>query len=132
MQPVSQLDRSSLASPTRQREREAIFAQVVALSGASEHPIDEFERGAVAALYWLLEGGPGPITGELSEPPTTRTLVHELAAAEALIYGPPSDRADYAYGVEHALMWAQFATCSTPAAQIAAQRGRGPAQPPAS
>jgi hypothetical protein len=41
--------------------------------------------------------------------------VRELAAAEAVIYGTTTQRTDFARGVEHALMWAQFVTCSTPA-----------------
>ena len=53
----------------------------------------EFERGALAALQWLLEGGPGPLTGEVGARPTaTRAIVQELAAAEALIYGASSER----------------------------------------
>jgi hypothetical protein len=44
-----------------------------------------------------------------------RVIVRELAAAEAVIYGPTTDRIAFARGVEHALMWAQFVTCSTPA-----------------
>jgi hypothetical protein len=67
-------------------------------------------------LRWLLAGGPGPVTGDGDRCSTeARTIVRELAAAEAVIYGPRSARVDYARGVEHALMWAQFATCCTPA-----------------
>jgi hypothetical protein len=68
----------------------------------------EFERGASAALRWLPEGGPGPVTEEVGDgrPTAARAIVQELAAAEALIYGPRSKRASYARGVEHALMWA--------------------------
>ena len=98
------------------RDREVIAAQVVALRGGAAGPAGEFERGALAALSWLLEGGPGPVTGEVAgRPGTARAIVRELAAAEALIYGATTDRSDFARGVEHALMWAQFVTCSTPA-----------------
>lgn len=75
----------------------------------------EFERGALAALQWLQEGGPGPVTDEVGGRPTAaRVIVHELAAAEALIYGASSERTGYAQGVEHALMWAQYATAAPP------------------
>jgi hypothetical protein len=94
------------------RDRESIAAQIAALRGDAA----EFERGALAALCWLLEGGPGPATNELrGRPGTARAIVQELAAAEALIYGATTDRTDFARGVEHALMWAQFVTCSGPA-----------------
>ena len=36
------------------------------------------------------------------------------AAAEAAIYGRPPTQRDYARGVEHALMWAQYATAAPP------------------
>lgn len=98
------------------RDREVIAAQLVALRGDAARPAGEFERGASAALNWLLESGPGPVTGEVAgRPGTARSIVRELAAAEALIYGATTDRIDFARGVEHALMWAQFVTCSTPA-----------------
>jgi hypothetical protein len=97
------------------RDREVIAAQVVALRGGAAEPPGEFECGALAALCWLLDGGPGPVTGEVGgRAGTTRAIVRELAAAEAVIYGATTDRTDFAHGVEHALMWAQFVTCSTP------------------
>jgi hypothetical protein len=105
----------SVGSQARLREPGVLAAQVEALRAG---PLDcgEFERGALAALRWLLDGGPGPVTGEVDRCSTdARTVVRELAAAEALIYGPGSGPVDYARGVEHALMWAQFATCRTPA-----------------
>ena len=46
---------------------------------------------------------------------TVRAVVHELAAAEAVIYGRRQSRREYARGVEHALMWAQYATAAPPA-----------------
>ena len=98
------------------RDREVLAAQVSALRGDAAVPVGEFECGAVAALCWLLDGGPGPVTAEVTgRPSTARAIVRELAAAEALIYGTTTDRSDFARGVEHALMWAQFVTCSTPA-----------------
>jgi hypothetical protein len=102
------------------RDREVIAAQVAVLREDAAGPAREFERGALAALCWLLEGGSGPITDELcGRPGTPRAIVRELAAAEAVIYGATTDRSDFARGVEHALMWAQFVTCSTPAGTAA-------------
>ena len=66
-------------------------------------------------MRWLIEGGPGPLTSTLETPIPQRAVVHELAAAEAVIYGHPTAQRDYASGVEHALMWAQFATACPPA-----------------
>jgi hypothetical protein len=77
------------------RDREIIAAQVAALRDDAAGPAREFERGALAALCWLLEGGSGPITDKLcGRPGTPRAIVQELAAAEALIYGATTDRAD--------------------------------------
>jgi hypothetical protein len=122
------MDGGLVTSGARLRERDVIDAQIIALREVD--PMGEFERGALAALQWLLEGGPGPVTGEVGGRPTAaRVIVQELAAAEALIYGARSERAGYAQGVEHALMWAQFASCSTPAPEVRGQRGRGAAQP---
>lgn len=122
------MDGELVTSGARLRERDVIDAQVTALREVD--PMGEFERGALAALQWLQEGGPGPVTDEVGGRPTAaRVIVHELAAAEALIYGASSERTGYAQGVEHALMWAQFATSSTPAPEARPQRGRGAAQP---
>jgi hypothetical protein len=98
------------------RDRQVILGQVAALRESVARSAGEFENGALAALLWLLDGGPGPVTGAADRPPTVaRTIVRELAAAEAMIYGTTTQRTDFARGVEHALMWAQFVTCSTPA-----------------
>jgi len=79
-------------------------------------PLRRLENGALAALRWLLNSGLGPVTGETGRPPAmARTIVRELAAAEAVIYERTTQRTDFARGVEHALMCAQFVTCSTPA-----------------
>jgi hypothetical protein len=105
----------TVASRARLRDREVIAAQITVLAEAGGQA-REFERGALAALRWVVEGGAGPATGEVGDRPrTARAVVHELAAAEALIYGPASERAEFASGVEHALMWAQFVTCAPPA-----------------
>jgi hypothetical protein len=109
--------RSETPVVTRARLRAAsvIAAQVAGLREVAARPTGEFERGALAALSWLLDGGPGPMTGEVGRcPGLARVIVQELAAAEAVIYGPGTDRTHYARGVEHALMWAQFVTCCPP------------------
>jgi hypothetical protein len=101
------------------RERDVIAAQVAALRADAAGPVGEFECGAAAALCWLLDGGPGPVTREVAG---RHGAARALAAAEALIYGATTDRSDFARGVEHALMWAQFVTCSTPSGTAAGGR----------
>jgi hypothetical protein len=107
-----------MTSLARLRERGVVAAQMAALreqgeSGESDRR--EFHRGALDALRWLTEGGPGPLTGVVDGPPVSaHVVVRELAAAEELIYGRPSKHRDYAMGLEHALMWAQFATAAPP------------------
>jgi hypothetical protein len=99
----------------RLREREALAAQMAALRALGDFDQRDFHRGALDALRWLTEGGPGPLTGTVGGlPVTVHGVVRELAAAEELIYGRPSNSRDYACGLEHALMWAQFATAAPP------------------
>ena len=101
------------------RDSAVIAMQVEALREAVERSPGEFERGALAALCWLSDGGPGPVTGDVDgRRVVARAIVRELAAAEAVIYGTMTARTDFARGVEHALMWAQFVTCSTPAGAV--------------
>jgi len=116
-----------VASRARLREPAALVAQVEALQALERSAAGEYERGALAALRWLLADGPGPVTGEAGARATdARTVLRELAAAEALvyIYGPRSGQIDYARGVEHALMWAEFATSRTPAGDTSDGPGR--------
>ncbi len=108
-------------STVRLRDRPALAAQIAALStqlggrSAQEDGVSEFLRGALNALEWVTHGGPGPLTGVLAGVPVARELmVGELAAAQDIIYGAPARHRDYARGVEHALMWAQFATAAPP------------------
>lgn len=54
------------------------------------------------------------MTGALITSITFPGIVHELAAAEAIIYGPRSTGREYARGVEHALLWAENATAGPP------------------
>jgi hypothetical protein len=74
-----------------------------------------FDRGAHDVLRWLVEGGPGPLTGELvGLPIPAAVIVHELAAAEAVLFTAPGRCHRYAAGVLEALMWAQMATPTLP------------------
>jgi hypothetical protein len=92
-----------------------LAAQIAALRAASKGTDSEFLRGALDALHWLIEGGPGPLTADAAHKPVTvRAVVHQLAAAEAVIHGRRLNRRAYAQGVEHALMWAQYATAAPP------------------
>jgi hypothetical protein len=96
--------------PTRLRQREILDAQLTQCRQVD----NSFARGAVAGLRWLTEGGAGPLSGALATSIAFRGIVNELAAAEAIIYGPPSTGRDYARGVEHALLWAESATSGPP------------------
>ena len=97
------------------RDRASLAAQAAILDGFADKAEGEFQRGAAAALRWLLDDGPGPVTGQLHGDPTApRSIVRELAAAEAEIYGPRPDSQAYARGIEHALMWAQYVTSTAP------------------
>jgi hypothetical protein len=102
----------------RFRAREALERQILTLQRISPTGCGpaEFDRGAGAALSWLLTGGIAPLTGvdcAQSTPPAAAG-VHELAAAEDLIYQRRSPRREFARGVQHALMWAQYATAAPP------------------
>jgi hypothetical protein len=99
----------------RLRERAVIEAQIAAMPASGEADEREFHRGAADALRWVIDGGPGPLSATVVEaPPPMRALIRELAAAENCIFGRPSRRREYARGVEHALMWVQFATAAPP------------------
>jgi hypothetical protein len=95
---------------TRLRQREILTAQLTCCQRVDS----SFSQGAAAALRWLTSGGPAPLTGAAAAPVDFGGIVHELAAAEAIIYGPPSTGREYARGVEHALLWAEFATSAPP------------------
>jgi hypothetical protein len=110
---------AGMGGPARLRDRGVLERQIAALraesgSGVARDDVD-FRRGALAALRWVMEGGAGPLTGSMSLLPVgLAAIVKELAAAEDLIYGRPSPHREFARGVEHALMWAQFATAAPP------------------
>ena len=58
-----------------------------------------FDRGAYDSLKWLVEGGPGPLTGELvGLPLPAAVIVRELAAAEAVLSTSPGRCHGYAAG----------------------------------
>jgi hypothetical protein len=105
--------------PGRFRTREILERQILALQQRT-HPSGvgsgEFDRGARAALSWLLAEGVAPLTGfdSAQSPPAAAAVVHELAAAENLIYQRRSAQREFARGVQHALMWAQYATAAPP------------------
>ena len=110
----------------RMRERSVLAAQMAALKVREDAGTPEFRRGALDALQWLCAGGPGPLSGVLTGLPVpAKAIVRELAGAEAIIYGRPSRCRDYACGLEHALMWAQFATAAPPAPERRAGAGAG-------
>lgn len=89
-----------MATPVVLRDVGVISAESAALRIAAESG-SPFHEGARDALRWLLVGGPGPLTGAISDLPISfRAVVAELAAAEALIYGAPAARSDYAIELE--------------------------------
>jgi hypothetical protein len=67
------------------------------------------------ALRWLLVGGPGPLIADVGAGPVSaRAVVAALGRAEEVIYAWSSRRLDVARarGVQHASMWAQYATAT--------------------
>ena len=108
-----------MSPSARLRDHDVLQMQIVALArkGGDGDTVD-FRRGALAALHWVTQGGPGPLTGCLEgRAVSIAAIVRELAAAEAIIYGRPSRHRAYCTGVEHSLMWAQFAMASPPVRQ---------------
>lgn len=99
----------------RLRDRDVRNELLAALTSAPDAGGNGFHDGARDALRWLVERGPGPLTGTAGGAPVTAAaVVRELAAAQELMYGPPSPGRDYAAGLEHALMWACLATPAPP------------------
>lgn len=115
-----------MRTAARLRDPAVVQAQIAELRsrvpGSAEG--SAFEQGALDALRWVSEGGPGPLTGSVEgRPVSVQAIVRELATAEEVIYGRPSRCRDYGRGVEHALMWAQCATAAPP------RPARSPAAP---
>jgi hypothetical protein len=106
--------------PIRLQDREILDAQLVQCRQIN----NSFTQRA-AGLRWLTAGGPGPLTGTLATSIDFRSVVHELAAAEDIIYGPSSSGRDYARDLEHALLWAENATAGPTVAD--AERTNRPA-----
>jgi hypothetical protein len=110
----------------QQRPRATIESEIAALAvgDPTDPQVGQFRLAAGRALRWVLAGGPGPLTarsapaGQYGEPgqPSPRELVAELAKADAIIYGRSSRPRDVqrARGVQHALMWARYATATPP------------------
>jgi hypothetical protein len=93
--------------PARVREPQVLAEQLPALCAQGEQTGSRFLRGAVDALPWLAEGGPGPLTGQVAEKPVmVREAARGTAVAEGKIYGRNRVEAGCAQGVLHALMWA--------------------------
>ena len=85
--------------------------------GVSRQRRGEFRRSARQALRWLLVGGPGPLIADAGAGPVpARAVVAELGRAEKVIYTRSSRRLDVARarGLQHALIWAQYATATPP------------------
>jgi hypothetical protein len=110
----------------RLRDRSVLSAQIAELGERKDAASPQFRQGAIDALRWLCVGGPGPLSGVLAGLPIRpEVIVRELAAAEAIIYGEPSGCRDYACGLEHALMWAEFATPAPPVPERRPHAGAG-------
>ncbi|MBC3192253.1 hypothetical protein H7X46_14400 [Pseudonocardia sp. C8] len=107
---------SSVADAPRLRDRRELVAQLDALhrwDGAG--PTAEFYRGAAAALSWLADGRPAPLSGSSRTGPVTAPAVAaELADADDLIRAGRPRRRHFLIGVEHALMWAGHDTAVPP------------------
>jgi hypothetical protein len=104
----------TVTRPATLRDRQVLATQLGVSSAECAWTGHQFCLGSRDALRWLLGGGPGPLTGVVcAAPPPRAAIVHELAAAEAVI--PRGSAASgYAEGVEHALMWAQLVTPAPP------------------
>jgi hypothetical protein len=101
--------------PAKVREPRVLAEEMAALCAASTRTGSRFSRGALDALQWLTQGGPGPLTRRVAQKPAmVRAAAREIAVAEGKIYGRDSVESRYAQGVLHALMWAQYATALPP------------------
>ena len=104
-----------MTRPARVREPEVLAEVMSALCAESKRTGSRFSLGALDALQWLTQGGPAPLTGQVTEKPVSvRPVARELAVAQGQTYGRNRDQSQYAQGVLHALMWAQYATAAPP------------------
>ena len=66
-----------MTSPARVRKPKIIAEQLAALYAESKRTGTRFSLGALDALHWLTDGGPGPLTGDATQKPVTvRAVVH--------------------------------------------------------
>ena len=123
LRPLSVLAAATLADPrwaavvARDAAADGTFYYSVKTTGVYCRP----SCAARQALRWLLVGGPGPLIADAdvdvgAGPVPARAVVAELGRAENVIYTRSSRRLDVARarGVQHALMWAQYATATPP------------------
>jgi hypothetical protein len=104
-----------MTRPPKVREPRVLAEEMAALCAESTQTGSRFSRGALDALQWLTQGGPGPLTRRVAQKPAmVRAAAREIAVAEGKIYGRDSVESRYAQGVLHALMWAQYATALPP------------------
>jgi hypothetical protein len=97
------------------REPRVLAEEMAALCAESKRSGSSFSRGALDALQWLTEGGPGPLTRRVAQKPImVCAAIREVAVAEGKIYGRDLVESRYAQGVLHALMWAQYTTALPP------------------
>jgi hypothetical protein len=83
-------------------------------TGGGPPGVRAWSRGRLSRL---LAGGAGPLTWAMTgQPPPGAAVVQELAAAKDLIYQRRSPRREFARGLHHALIWAQYATAAPPVA----------------
>jgi hypothetical protein len=116
----------SMDTGARLRDRSVLSEQIAELRERTDAATPQFRQGAMDALRWLCVGGPGPLSRVLAGVPVRpAAIVRELAAAEAIIYGEPTGCRDYASGLEHALMWAEFATPAPPVPERRRHAGAG-------
>src|SRR5215207_8214359 len=72
---------------------------MAALCAESTRMGGRFSRGALDALQWLTQGGPGPLTRRVAQKPVmVRAAAREIAVAEGKIYGRDSVESRYAQG----------------------------------
>jgi hypothetical protein len=112
---------SGEGQPTGLRRRadlEAEYAAAVAERAAVAHQAQRRERAqaVIDALTWVLGHGPAaPLSGTTVAGQVTNIHTgREIALALDILYGPhlveQARRRPYAAGVEHALLWASYAT----------------------
>jgi hypothetical protein len=101
----------AMTRPARVREPEVLAEAMAALCAESKRTGSRFSLGALDALADRRRTS--PLTGQMAEKPVpVRPVARELAVAEGQTYGRNRQQSQYAQGVLHALMWAQYATAA--------------------